>query len=103
MYIYFIMSHRHTRPALFPYTTLFRSSSSGQSRVQVGDHSCRGGPGAVLRSVLPGDQEPLGRLGGGVGDQRSEEHTSELQSRGHHVCRLPLEKKNEKKKGKQTI
>src|SRR5690625_6985580 len=123
MYIYFIMSHRHTRPALFPYTTLFRSSSSGQSRVQVGDHSCRGGPGAVLRSVLPGDQEPLGRLGGGVGDQpvggelqhpqiadravalapqlenlRSEEHTSELQSRGHLVCRLLLEKKNNRQR-----
>src|SRR2546422_8310709 len=77
------MIRRPPRSTLFPYTTLFRSSteSAGQAPRQaplegrLGSHYC---------SV----------------DNRSEEHTSELQSRLHLVCRLLLEKK--KRKNTQT-
>src|SRR5690625_6999586 len=71
------------RSTLFPYTTLFRSVEGGQQK-------CRGLAGARLRLsgyilAIQGQGERFGR---------SEEHTSELQSRGHLVCRLLLEKKN---------
>src|SRR5206468_7292842 len=75
-YFFFSITRRPPRSTLFPYTTLFRSR-----------------PGARLRSGrVP---RRLGR-GGGAGRQRrerSEEHTSELQSRSDLVCRLLLEKK----------
>src|SRR5690625_6605963 len=61
------------------------------------------GPGAVTADATPGDPPSLGAWPGmGLWDDlvaetvRSEEHTSELQSRGHRVCRLLLEKKNQK-------
>src|SRR5215510_16056980 len=66
-FFFFLMIRRPPRSTLFPYTTLFRS--------------WRGPPG---RSACP----PTAARG-----PRSEEHTSELQSRGHLVCRLLLEKK----------
>src|SRR3989442_14387418 len=69
---FFLMIRRPPRSTLFPYTTLFRSAI-----VKLGR--------ARLRRLL-GD----GHREGG----RSEEHTSELQSRPHLVCRLLLEKKN---------
>src|SRR5689334_24032303 len=80
------MIRRPPRSTLFPYTTLFRSLA-GCTRRQ-----CESGqsPGR-LHTVA------LGRL-----DGRSEEHTSELQSQFHLVCRLLLEKKKKNKK-KQTI
>src|SRR5436305_7641653 len=66
------MIRRPPRSTLFPYTTLFRSDRR---------RSSRGFPrGLLLRRVRPGRE-------------RSEEHTSELQSRPHLVCRLLLEKK----------
>src|SRR5690625_6685362 len=77
---------------LFPYTTLFRS---GRRIVSPG----RPPPGATRRGE-PGRGRHLFRpsrlTGTGVVRPygRSEEHTSELQSRGHLVCRLLLEKKN---------
>src|SRR3989449_5963211 len=83
------MIRRPPRSTLFPYTTLFRSD--------VGEHLRR-------REVPEREHERLGRtrqeseharLG-----HRSEEHTSELQSRLHLVCRLLLEKK---KKQRPTI
>src|SRR5689334_24169276 len=71
---FFLMIRRPPRSTLFPYTTLFRSP----------DHRERG-------------QEPVlqGRLAERLGRpvRRSEEHTSELQSQFHLVCRLLLEKK----------
>src|SRR5437870_10778190 len=73
------MIHRPPRSTLFPYTTLFRSPVR-PSRGRAGSHRVRG----VLRLAL---EHRIGR------DERSEEHTSELQSRGHLVCRLLLEKK----------
>src|SRR3712207_8395979 len=78
------MIRRPPRSTLFPYPTLFRSLGTGG-----------------------GDREPRAALAGGLdlclcrlpplrpGAQRSEEHTSELQSRQYLVCRLLLEKKNQ--------
>src|SRR3712207_7836993 len=83
------MIRRPPRSTLFPYTTLFRSG-----RVVLGDDEQ-----ALLdgQPVLAGEggQVLEAHLGGlGVGpDHRSEEHTSELQSRQYLVCRLLLEKK----------
>src|SRR5437870_9701749 len=71
------------RPTLFPYTTLFRSGTK-HPRFPEGRHRSR-----LLQQPDPFDVglEPA------PGGMRSEEHTSELQSRGHLVCRLLLEKK----------
>src|SRR3712207_7899413 len=83
------MIRRPPRSTLFPYTTLFRSV--GQPHVQPGPG--RDAPGGALRG-----RGPLlrGEEGGVVlpPDRRSEEHTSELQSRQYLVCRLLLEKNN---------
>src|SRR3712207_7780138 len=85
------MIRRPPRSTLFPYTTLFRSRRGG-----VGHH-------AVDQDVVPEQRllvEVPGLLTvpGGDGQpghpERSEEHTSELQSRQYLVCRLLLEKKN---------
>src|SRR5690625_6656656 len=68
---------RPPRSTLFPYTTLFRSRARGSSRSS--------GTGSSSPSACCRRRRPRTR--------RSEEHTSELQSRGHLVCRLLLEKK----------
>src|SRR5437764_6879195 len=70
---------------LFPYTTLFRSIVAGE-RVLGGDDA------AVTRRA---GLLPRGLAGGDAGDDRSEEHTSELQSPMYLVCRLLLEKKKQ--------
>src|SRR5439155_20124795 len=85
---FFLMIRRPPRSTLFPYTTLFRSR--------------RG----LLSDVLPRDRQRVVAAEWQIGCEqtipdhadcvqigRSEEHTSELQSRGHLVCRLLLEKK----------
>src|SRR5437899_4673071 len=77
------MRRRHQRSTLFPYTTLFRSH--GLVRVVGGDLHQRDLRRRVERPVVAG-----------VGHLRSEEHTSELQSLRHLVCRLLLEKKKRK-------
>src|SRR3712207_7721252 len=87
------MIRRPPRSTLFPYTTLFRSDLDQLGRVGVQvDHVAgllgRGRPG-VHRDPDVG----LGERRGVVGAVRSEEHTSELQSRQYLVCRLLLEKK----------
>src|SRR3712207_8391648 len=75
---FFLMIRRPPRSTLFPYTTLFRSLVA-----------------AALRRVPAGDPVPglLGQAAEARGAVRSEEHTSELQSRQYLVCRLLLEKK----------
>src|SRR5207249_11522420 len=78
---FFLMIRRPPRSTLFPYTTLFRSSRSMPHRVPGGGLS--GGA-----AIAPPDAH----------QKRSEEHTSELQSRFDLVCRLLLEKKKKKKK-----
>src|SRR3712207_8119633 len=89
------MIRRPPRSTLFPYTTLFRSEAVGRvlerdrlmggetERVEGGEVEVGGGLGAF--ALLPGLD--------GLEAFRSEEHTSELQSRQYLVCRLLLEKK----------
>src|SRR3712207_7408248 len=94
------MIRRPPRSTLFPYTTLFRSSSIGPyrevERHQANQQSAQGMPAVRLEDA----EEMFGpRSNGGVRPDRkrpvvrSEEHTSELQSRQYLVCRLLLEKK----------
>src|SRR2546422_7670383 len=82
------MIRRPPRSTLFPYTTLFRSRFGASSLLEMhpGDQPA----GAALDGAVAGvHREAMGFLHG----RRSEEHTSELQSRLHLVCRLLLEKK----------
>src|SRR4029079_19828508 len=75
-FCFFLMIRRPPRSTLFPYTTLFRSSL------------------AYLRARCRGQTS----IQGSATEARSEEHTSELQSLAYLVCRLLLEKKNNKEK-----
>src|SRR5687768_18596323 len=80
---FFLMIRRPPRSTLFPYTTLFRSlllyvTLNGAFQSEIGDN--------------------LGKATTAPARLRSEEHTSELQSRLHLVCRLLLEKKKKKHK-----
>src|SRR2546430_4135464 len=88
------MIRRPPRSTLFPYTTLFRSRSEQEPDVRLVVHDeqvprcgCHAGGS---RSEQAGD----GRAVAAQVVQRSEEHTSELQSQSNLVCRLLLEKKN---------
>src|SRR3712207_8426000 len=92
------MIRRPPRSTLFPYTTLFRSGRGAGAGCGAGGGRSAGGvrgAGAAGRGVAGGAARGPG---GGDGPervgQRSEEHTSELQSRQYLVCRLLLEKKN---------
>src|SRR5258708_26123890 len=90
------MIRRPPRSTLFPYTTLFRSSSgkrSGGGDRRFGRPPSRAGH---LRRACTGRQEEVGWRTSSVSCchiSRSEEHTSELQSPDHLLCRLLLEKK----------
>src|SRR5258705_8685566 len=81
------MIRRPPRSTLFPYTTLFRSLTL--ARAISGTYPYR-----ASRSLAP---EPVVLFAGTEQHVRSEEHTSELQSLRHLVCRLLLEKKKKKK------
>src|SRR3989449_7456706 len=78
------MIRRPPRSTLFPYTTLFRS------RRPRGHHAVQRAPAA---DQAPAHRHRAQEVPGGLAEERSEEHTSELQSRLHLVCRLLLEKK----------
>src|SRR2546429_1333337 len=83
------MIRRPPRSTLFPYTTLFRSLSKPALEIVLEDRGIR-----VNAQKLCGRPLEEIRSGGlGLHFMRSEEHTSELQSRLHLVCRLLLEKK----------
>src|SRR5438093_13766939 len=82
-FFFFLMIRRPPRSTLFPYTTLFRS----RYQIASDEHAARD-----VRQVVA-----LDRL-----ENRSEEHTSELQSLTNLVCRLLLEKKKKKKNNKQN-
>src|SRR2546430_8988086 len=83
------MIRRPPRSTLFPYTTLFRSASEA-SVVSISRHSsCEVGIGSVPAARLLRQGQHRASLSG----DRSEEHTSELQSQSNLVCRLLLEKK----------
>src|SRR5690625_6376138 len=85
------------RSTLFPYTTLFRSVPAEIALQRVPDEGAGLDQDRIVDPHLLADLEHL-FLG-----RRSEEHTSELQSRGHLVCRLLLEKKKEQPNRKQAI
>src|SRR3712207_8075539 len=92
------MIRRPPRSTLFPYTTLFRSRNTALAASRTSAAGSRSGPviSAGCRGGCGWCAEPkcgpwLGGLNG-----RSEEHTSELQSRQYLVCRLLLEKKKNK-------
>src|SRR3989442_6232241 len=76
---FFLMIRRPPRSTLFPYTTLFRSEALRGSPKPYDDR-------LVVLKPQPGVRDVAANM-------RSEEHTSELQSRPHLVCRLLLEKK----------
>src|SRR3712207_8821360 len=89
--IFLLMIRRPPRSTLFPYTTLFRSDAvlSVQQPEVIADGGQSGGQGVHRAEDLLVERPRA--LGGR--EQRSEEHTSELQSRQYLVCRLLLEKK----------
>src|SRR5258708_9874969 len=86
-YFFFLMIRRPPRSTLFPYTTLFRSTN--------GYWACRS---RACRPVRGSGSRPSGdgTVAAIPAAVRSEEHTSELQSPDHLVCRLLLEKKKQK-------
>src|SRR6266478_9069517 len=79
-FFFFLMIRRPPRSTLFPYTTLFRSLVASM-RTAI-----------VMSGFRPASSRMTHR------DERSEEHTSELQSQSNLVCRLLLEKQKKKKK-----
>src|SRR5207253_9576572 len=95
IFFFFLVIRQPPRYTLFPYTTLFLSHRAEDGRDRVG-------AGGELRQRRVREQRVAGAdrvdhaVDEGIDDDegRSEEHTSELQSRGHLVCRLLLEKKN---------
>src|SRR3712207_8780738 len=93
-YFFFLMIRRPPRSTLFPYTTLFRSRRGSRAGRLLHPLAREAAEVVVGRAgALAGDHAgPDVRLRG-AGGPRSEEHTSELQSRQYLVCRLLLEKK----------
>src|SRR2546429_6749552 len=93
-FFFFLMIRRPPRSTLFPYTTLFRSVSdagSGPRMIMVNGNPVFNPIPNLLKSFDVRSSSALSPE-----EQRSEEHTSELQSRLHLVCRLLLEKKKNK-------
>src|SRR5258708_26276717 len=88
------MIRRPPRSTLFPYTTLFRSPALGCDAGLAGLHQCDAGyiQSRARLSAGRGTCPTISPLD----NRRSEEHTSELQSPDHLVCRLLLEKKKKK-------
>src|SRR5690242_20869484 len=83
--LFFLMIRQPPRSTLFPYTTLFRSGLDGKIEAQ--------------NKEIAGLKQQITALQENIGLQRSEEHTSELQSHVNIVCRLLLEKKKTAKSG----
>src|SRR3712207_8441141 len=101
--LFFLRIRRPPRSTLFPYTTLFRSAVTNAARSAAASSDV---PSASYDAVSPGSHRYTDQRhgypsagsqiasGAGTASGRSEEHTSELQSRQYLVCRLLLEKKN---------
>src|SRR5690625_6593668 len=87
MIIYLLKILQTPNATVFPYTTLFRSV----------------GFAFEYRQAVPVRAQAAGKQCVAVVEQRSEEHTSELQSRGHIVCRLLLDKKKKSDCGRGVI
>src|SRR5438309_9344469 len=98
MTFFFLMIRRPPTSTLFPYTTLFRSQAVPLGEPPRQRSGCGGRPGTD-GPILDG-QPARGRV---TIATRSEEHTSELQSQFHLVCRLLLEKKKKQRLPTQTL
>src|SRR3712207_7316222 len=95
-FFFFLMIRRPPRSTLFPYTTLFRSADRAVLRPC---RSARSAPPGAAGPTAPSPRPPCARSPVATlcaVTPRSEEHTSELQSRQYLVCRLLLEKKKKK-------
>src|SRR3712207_6970758 len=84
------MIRRPPRSTLFPYTTLFRSTLERAHGISYLEYRM---PNPILKSITLVDTPGVGAAVRDHESRRSEEHTSELQSRQYLVCRLLLEKK----------
>src|SRR3712207_8102522 len=91
-FVFFLMIRRPPRSTLFPYTTLFRST--GRSAATSLTCRCARARLAPERTPISSSGSPIRTTRPPALGRRSEEHTSELQSRQYLVCRLLLEKKN---------
>src|SRR2546427_11711388 len=89
-FFFFLMIRRPPRSTLFPYTTLFRSRQIAEQRAAAAAEFAR-----ACTALSEKRQRGAARLDRAV-NERSEEHTSELQSQSNLVCRLLLEKKKKK-------
>src|SRR3712207_8176233 len=105
---FFLMIRRPPRSTLFPYTTLFRSGR--RLAPYPGESSCRSErrPEELMDLIIEGNPAELEWLRRQIeeecgDDARSEEHTSELQSRQYLVCRLLLEKKKKQYKDPESL
>src|SRR5256885_9446588 len=92
------MIRRPPRSTLFPYTTLFRSCKFGQVPMQIASIS---GDSTIVRQSSVTSEMPNSFAT--AAPDRSEEHTSELQSPCNLVCRLLLEKKNKNMTPTQSV
>src|SRR2546425_4199597 len=90
---FFLMIRRPPRSTLFPYTTLFRSTATHLASCR---HAAREAITVIGKSVGDGAVALFDALGAAL-TERSEEHTSELQSLAYLVCRLLLEKKKQQR------
>src|SRR5438445_9425724 len=106
LFLFFLLIRRPPRSTLFPYSTLFRSAHGVAQMVhdfRARSERCPDGDGRKYRlrrcaaAMAEGGQHPA------AARHRSEEHTSELQSRQYLVCRLLLEKKKKNKNKKRII
>src|SRR3712207_6943274 len=88
-YCFFLMIRRPPRSTLFPYTTLFRSLTGMQAGIKTFGQHTKSKIKNIDTDFLEVQLKDFDVL-------RSEEHTSELQSRQYLVCRLLLEKKNKR-------
>src|SRR2546430_9913518 len=84
-FFFFLMIRRPPRSTLFPYTTLFRSDGARSTQIKVLGEQFLAGAKLAIHMMFRG----------GYASERSEEHTSELQSQSNIVCRLLLEKKKQ--------
>src|SRR3712207_8365659 len=107
MFFFFLMIRRPPRSTLFPYTTLFRSDGwEATVRIGVLTPHADVGPESELQAMAPpgvaihATRVPFGAMAAGG---RSEEHTSELQSRQYLVCRLLLEKKKTEVQSRKSV
>src|SRR2546421_1918422 len=101
------MIRRPPRSTLFPYTTLFRSCMAAEVAVETvsirPETQWSNSSGSGTRPIFTDTSPPAFMESDWPFSSRSEEHTSELQSRSDLVCRLLLEKKKKKEKQELTM